>query len=98
MRVVADSHVLVWYLTRPERLTGPALEALSDAEVAERYEDVPYPDVKDPFDRIIVATAWAAAVPLVMADRASGIPAVPCRSSGKAGVGASPAPAWRVVG
>ena len=39
-------------------------------EVAERYEDVPYPDVKDPFDRIIVATAWAAAVPLVTADRA----------------------------
>jgi PIN domain nuclease of toxin-antitoxin system len=31
-------------------------------EVAERYEDVAYPDVKDPFDRIIVATAWAAAV------------------------------------
>ena len=39
-------------------------------EVAERYEDVPYPDMKDPFDRIIVATAWAAAVPLVTADRA----------------------------
>ncbi|HEX2810955.1 MAG TPA: PIN domain-containing protein [Kineosporiaceae bacterium] len=123
MRVVADSHVLVWYLTRPERLTGPAFEALSDAEasgdgigvaavtlidlwhaarrlgpsprgsfravkqvladasdavewlpltveVAERYEDVPYPDMKDPFDRIIVAAAWAAAVPLVTADRA----------------------------
>ena len=39
-------------------------------EVAERYEDVPYPDMKDPFDRIIVAAAWAAAVPLVTADRA----------------------------
>jgi PIN domain nuclease of toxin-antitoxin system len=39
-------------------------------EVAERYEDVAYPDVKDPFDRIIVATAWAAAMPLVTADRA----------------------------
>src|SRR5664280_1998621 len=39
-------------------------------EVAERYEDVAYPDMKDPFDRIIVAAAWAAAVPLVTADRA----------------------------
>ncbi len=131
MRVLADSHVLVWYLTRPERLTALAFQALSGAEasgegiavaavtlidlwhatrkasqpvtldefqavkqvlvraanavewlpltaeVAERYEDVPYPEVKDPFDRIIVATAWAAAVPLVTADsaiRAAGTP------------------------
>lgn len=124
MRVVADSHVLVWYLTRPERLTAPAYEALSSAEasggglgvaavtlidlwhatrrasrpvtppefravrrvltgagdaitwlpltveVAERYLDVPHPAVKDPFDRMIVATAWAAGVPLVTADGA----------------------------
>jgi len=40
------------------------------AEVAVRYEDVPYPEVKDPFDRIIIATAWAAAIPLVTADGA----------------------------
>ncbi len=124
MKVLADSHVLVWYLTRPERLTGQAFEALSSAEangegigvaavtlidlwhatrkafqpvtldefrvvkqvladatdavewlpltaeVAVRYEDVPYPEVKDPFDRIIIATAWAAAIPLVTADGA----------------------------
>jgi len=45
------------------------------AEVAERYEAVPYPEIKDPFDRIIVATAWVARLPLVTADsaiRASG--------------------------
>lgn len=47
-------------------------------EVAERYLEVPHPAVKDPFDRIIVATAWAAGVPLVTADgaiRTSGSPA-----------------------
>jgi PIN domain nuclease of toxin-antitoxin system len=131
VRVVADSHTLVWYLSRPERLTPSALEALSaaeasgqgigvsaltlidlwhatrkasqpvtaeeyeavkqvvtdpssgvevlalTAEVAERYEAVPHPQVKDPFDRIIVATAWVSESPLVTADdaiRASGAP------------------------
>jgi PIN domain nuclease of toxin-antitoxin system len=34
VRVVADSHVLVWYLTRPERLTALAFAALSDAEAS----------------------------------------------------------------
>ncbi len=32
MRVLGDSHVLVWYLTRPERLTGQVFEAVSRAE------------------------------------------------------------------
>jgi len=40
------------------------------AEVAERYEAVPYPEIKDPFDRIIVATAWVARLPLVTANSA----------------------------
>ena len=34
MRVVADSHSLVWFLSRPERLSPPAFAALSGAEVA----------------------------------------------------------------
>jgi len=125
VRVVADSHSLVWFLSRPERLSPPAFAALSGAEVAttagigisaatlidlwhatrkatqavtmdeyqavkqivtdgqnnvevlavtaevaERYEAVPYPEIKDPFDRIIVATAWVARLPLVTADSA----------------------------
>jgi len=32
VRVLGDSHVLVWYLTRPERLTGQVFEAVSRAE------------------------------------------------------------------
>jgi len=40
-------------------------------EVAERYEAVPYPEIKDPFDRIIVAMAWVARLPLVTADSAT---------------------------
>ena len=42
--------------------------AILTAEVAVRYEDVSYAEIKDPFDRIIVATAWAAAILLVTAD------------------------------
>ena len=37
---------------------------------AARYEDVSYAEIKDPFDRIIVATAWVAAILLVTADGA----------------------------
>lgn len=32
MRVVADSHVLIFYLFTPDRLSEPALEALGEAE------------------------------------------------------------------
>lgn len=32
MRVVADSHVLVFYLLKPAKLSERALEALLDAE------------------------------------------------------------------
>lgn len=32
MRVVADSHVLVWYLLTPERLSETAIETLGEAE------------------------------------------------------------------
>jgi PIN domain nuclease of toxin-antitoxin system len=34
VRVVAGSHTLVWYLSRPERLTPSALEALSAVETS----------------------------------------------------------------
>ncbi len=42
--------------------------AVLTGDVAARYEDVSYAEIKDPFDRIIVATAWAAAILLVTAD------------------------------
>lgn len=32
MRVVADSHILIFYLFVPDRLSEPALEALGEAE------------------------------------------------------------------
>ena len=32
MRVVADSHVLIFYLFMSDRLSQPALEALGEAE------------------------------------------------------------------
>jgi hypothetical protein len=32
VRVVADSHVLIFYLFTPDRLSEPALEALGEAE------------------------------------------------------------------
>lgn len=32
MRVVADSHILIFYLFTPERLSEPALEALGETE------------------------------------------------------------------
>jgi hypothetical protein len=32
MRVVADSHVLIFYLFTPDRLSEPALETLGEAE------------------------------------------------------------------
>lgn len=47
------------------------------AEVVERYQAVPYPQVKDPFGGVIVAPAWVSGSPLVTADaaiRASGAP------------------------
>ena len=32
MRVVADSHILIFYLFMPDKLSEPALEALGEAE------------------------------------------------------------------
>jgi hypothetical protein len=31
VRVVADSHILIFYLFVPDRLSGPALDALGEA-------------------------------------------------------------------
>jgi PIN domain nuclease of toxin-antitoxin system len=42
------------------------------ATAAERFEDVPRDQLRDPFDRFIVSTALAEGLPLVSADRAIG--------------------------
>ncbi|MCA1670961.1 MAG: PIN domain-containing protein [Actinobacteria bacterium] len=124
MKVVADTHVLVFYLFTPDRLTDTALDALLQAENADGivvsaatladlwyasrktssaaiapgvYEQiqatvldpttnlllqpvsaatmthfgvVPLEDLRDPFDRFILATALQLKAPLVTADRA----------------------------
>ena len=79
MRVVADSHALVRYLVDPERLSEPALEALLEAENTDgvvisaatmtHFGSVPLDDLRDPFDRFILATVAQLGVPLVTADR-----------------------------
>ena len=124
VKVVADTHVLVFYLFTPDRLTDTALDALLQAENADGivvsaatladlwyasrktssaavasgvYEQiqatvldpttnlllqpvsaatmthfgaVPLEDLRDPFDRFILATALQLKAPLVTADRA----------------------------
>jgi PIN domain nuclease of toxin-antitoxin system len=124
VKVVADTHVLVFYLFTPERLTETALEALLEAEntdgiivsaatladlwyasqktsspavapgVSEQIQatildpttnlalhpisaatmvhfgTVPLADLRDPFDRFILATALQLRVPLITADHA----------------------------
>ena len=124
MKVVADSHALVFYLFAPARLSDVALNALVDAEnsegivasvasigdlwyvshktgptallpgafetirhtlldpdtnfhaepvltvTMEHFDRVPLADLRDPFDRFIVATAAAMRLPLVSADQA----------------------------
>lgn len=122
VRVVADTHVLVFYLFTPARLTEIALEALLEAEESEgiflsaatlgdlwyasqktssppvapgvyeqvrstvldpatnlivqpitaatmeHFDAVPLPQLRDPFDRFILATAAQMRAPLVTAD------------------------------
>lgn len=124
MKVVADSHALLFYLFTPDQLSDDALEALGEAEdsdgvmisaatlgdlwysshkvgkraltpgayeslratvldpatrfevapigieVMHCFEQVPYDDLGDPFDRFIVATAASLKLPLVTKDRA----------------------------
>lgn len=124
MKIVADTHVLVFYLFTPDRLTDTALEALLEAENTDgivvsaatladlwyasqktsspaiapgvheqiqatildpttnlvlhpisattmtHFGAVPLADLRDPFDRFILATAMQLDVPLVTADHA----------------------------
>lgn len=124
MRVVADSHALVFLLSNPARLSERAAEALRAAEESDgivvpalsfgdiwystqkvsasaipaavydavraavanpalnfelapvtastmaHFDQVPLGDLRDPFDRCIVATALDLGLPLVTADRA----------------------------
>jgi PIN domain nuclease of toxin-antitoxin system len=124
VKVVADTHVLVFYLFTPDRLTEKALEALLKAEDSEgivistatladlwyasqktsspaiapgvheqiqatvldpatnlvlhpisaatmtHFGTVPLADLRDPFDRFILATAIQLRVPLITADHA----------------------------
>ncbi len=81
MKVVADSHTLVRYLVDPGRLSEPALKILLEAEDTDGviisaatlgdlwYAAIPLKDLRDPFDRFILATAAQLGIPLVTADR-----------------------------
>lgn len=119
MRVVADSHAIVWYLQGSRRLSAPATAALADAEgtdgivvsvatlvdlwyvtqttravtdadltrlrdhlasssavalepidisIVDAATSIPRDVLTDPWDRFIVATAKALAIPLVTRD------------------------------
>jgi PIN domain nuclease of toxin-antitoxin system len=124
VKVVADSHTLVFLLSNPARLSARAAEALREAEDSDgivvsaislgdiwystqktsspaiptdayeavraavaspalnieiapvtaatmlRFEEVPLAELRDPFDRVILATAIDLGLPLVTADRA----------------------------
>jgi PIN domain nuclease of toxin-antitoxin system len=124
VRVLADSHTVIFYLFLPERLSERALDVLGEAknsggvvvsaatlgdlwyasdkrgpkslapgayemlrgtvldpatnfevaairaETMEHFDLVPLPELADPFDRFILATAAQLRLPLVTADRA----------------------------
>lgn len=122
MRVVSDSHALLWYLRGDGQLSAAALEALRDAEdddgiivsvatlidlwyvtkttrafseedldqivallhdgdvnihqaaigttTTEQFRTIPLDRLRDPWDRLIVATAIEHGLPLVTRDRA----------------------------
>ena len=87
MRVVADSHAIVWYVQGSKRLSERAGEVLAEAEaerslvvsvatLADATTSIPRASVPDPWDRLIMATAIALQAPLVTRDsaiRASGL-------------------------
>lgn len=85
MRVVADSHALIWYLFDNEngRLTPDQLAATVDllnhpdssldpipitTDVVAAFGSIPLPAIRDPWDRLIMATAIDLGLPLVSAD------------------------------
>lgn len=71
MRVVADSHAIVWYVQGSPRLSdaGAAAHPI-DVAVADACTSIPRDLLADPWDRFIVATADALAAPLVTRDQA----------------------------
>lgn len=81
MRVVADSHAIVWYVQGSPRLSERAASALSamvaspkvdlhpiDVAVADAAVLIPRDALGDPWDRFILATAQALQLPLVTRD------------------------------
>jgi PIN domain nuclease of toxin-antitoxin system len=78
--VVADTHIVIWYVLNPAKLNSEAAEALegcvaaggpigvSAYEIANRVASVPQTTNADPGDRILVATAEVLGFRIVSAD------------------------------
>lgn len=71
MRVLADSHAVLWYTQGSDRLSPRAAGALTEAEAADdATTSIPRKVLGDPWDRFIVATAQTLGLPLVTRDSA----------------------------
>lgn len=65
IRACVDTHVLVWYLSKPARLARRARRLLREADA---LEFVLLSALTDPFDRMVAAAARVAGAPLLTAD------------------------------
>ncbi|WP_073525397.1 type II toxin-antitoxin system VapC family toxin [Pseudomonas fluorescens] len=66
MRLLLDTHILLWALNDDSKLSGNARKLIENA--AEIYvRDLEYHH-KDPFDRLIIATAMTEPMKLLTAD------------------------------
>ena len=64
MRVVTNSHAMVWYIQGSRRPSDNAAAALVDAVVS-----ISRDALGDPWDRFIVAAAHALEIPIVTRER-----------------------------